>query len=288
MMALTYRGLLILPLLVVVSIPEGAQSTLADSSSGDSSGSLHDRKLASTLMIGTVVTGSLLESYYSWWHDAAKPFTFYTENWLSKGRGIDKIGHLYGSYFFFHMSREIMLYGGHDESTADWWGLGLSFFHSLTIEIGDGVSPYGFDYQDLLFDMAGIGYGYLQTKDPFFRNFNLKFSYWSSQGLKSPANFTKDYDALTIWLSFNVHNLLPYSVKSYWPDFLQLAVGYGVDDRATKAEVAFALDLNLEVFSIKNEELALLQKIGNMIHVPAPGIKFTESKKPRSYFFLMR
>jgi hypothetical protein len=245
------------------------------------------RRLASQIMIGTVVAGSLIESYYAWWKDATGPFTFYDEQWFKNHRGIDKPGHFFGAYFFFHMSREIMLYGGHSEATANWWGIGLSFFHSISIEIGDGFSPYGFSYQDLLFDLGGLGYGYLQTQVPYLNNFNFKFSYWSSQ-VRSPANFTRDYDAMTIWLAFNVHGLLPDSWKKYWPEFLQVAVGYSVDDNQSRSELALAFDINLGVFSIGNKELSLLRNIANYKHWPAPGVKFTEGKKPTYRLFLMR
>ena len=280
------RRLIIVILIIRVS-PAFAQDSTYMNGGLAYSPSSSNRKLLSRFMIGTVVTGSLIESYYAWWKNAEKPFSFYNSGWFEGSKGIDRIGHFCGAYYFFHLSRDVMLYGGHDEYTADLWGLGLSAFHSLSIEIGDGFSPWGFDLKDLASDIAGIGYAYMQTKIPALENINFKYSYWS-HGLKSAANFSQDYDALTIWMAFNVHGFLPDSWKNYWPKFLGLAVGYGVDDHGTRSELAVALDVNLGVFKINQDELALLQKAANRMHLPLPGMKFTEVKVPRYDLFLLR
>jgi hypothetical protein len=79
--------------------------------------------------------------------------------------------------------------------------------------------------------------------------------------------------------------LLPATLEPYWPDFLQIAVGYGVDDRISKREGVIGLDFNLEVIPTHSEDLLLLLKTVNMFHLPAPAIKFTEKKAPRYYLF---
>ncbi len=244
------------------------------------------RKILATGLVGGFLAGSLIDSYYSWWKGASNPFTFHAEGWFSDGsRGIDKAGHVYTSYFYYHAVRDIMLWGGYEPSTAMWWGIGISGFFAVSIEIGDGLSEYAFDYQDLLFNMAGLGYGVLQTKSPLFKNINLKWSYVPRDGYRFPPRFTDHYDAHTYWITANLHGLLPESLKDYWPEFLQLAVGYGVDDNHSKREVVVGLDFNLEVFSVHNQDLALVQKIVNRFHFPAPAVKFTEQKKPRYFFF---
>jgi hypothetical protein len=244
------------------------------------------RKVLATGLVGAFLAGSLVDSYYSWWKGASNPFTFHAEGWFNDGsKGIDKAGHIYTSYFYFNAVRDFMLWGGYEPSTALWWGIGLSGFFALSIEIGDGLSEYAFDYQDLMCNMVGLGYGVLQTKSPFLQNFNLKWSYVPRDGYRFPPHFTDHYDAHTYWITTNVHGLLPPSLKDYWPEFLQVAVGYGVDDNVSKREMVVGLDFNLEVFSISNQELSLAQKILNKFHFPAPGIKFTEQKTPRYYLF---
>jgi len=47
----------------------------------------------------------------------------------------------------------------------------------------------------------------------------------------------------------------------------------------------FGLDFNLEVFPVENPELRLLQKTVNMLHFPAPAVKFSERHSPSYFLF---
>jgi hypothetical protein len=244
------------------------------------------RKVLATGMVSSFIVFSLVWSYDAWWKDSRSRFFFRSERWFSGEKlGIDKTGHFFTSYFYFHAIRNIMLWGGYSRSNANWWAAGASAFFALAIEIGDGVGDIGFDYQDIIFNLGGVGYAWMQTMVPFLRNFNFKWSYVPKNGYKFPPRFTKQYDAHTYWLAFNFNELLPSSLEPYWPDFLQLAVGYGVDDQVSKREVVIGFDINFEVFPVSNEDILLAQRTLNMFHVPAPAVKFTESKKTRYFFF---
>lgn len=234
-------------------------------------------------LVGLLSAGILADSYYAWWKDVQKSFTFYSEGWFNDAYlGMDKVGHFYGSHATFKLARECLLYAGLTPEAALWWSVGISGFHSLEIEIGDGFSPWGFSIEDLTMGWLGIAYGVLQSEVPYFRNFSLKFSYWSS-ALKSPANFTNDYDAMTVWLAFDVHNLLPSSMQAYWPKFLRLAVGYGLGWGETRRELAIGFDINLESFSPCSDEMLLGQRFLNTVRLPLPTVKFTQGKGPVWY-----
>ncbi len=234
-------------------------------------------------MVGVLSAGILADSYYTWWKDAEKPFSFYSEGWFGDAHlGMDKIGHFYGSHATFHLTREFLLYAGSSREAALWWSAGIAAFHSLEIEIGDGFSPWGFSYEDLTMGFLGIGYGVLQSEVPFFRNFGFKFSYWSN-AIKSPANFTNDYDAMTVWLVTDVNNLLPPSLDQYWPKFLRLAIGYGVGWGVTRREFAIGLDLNIESLTPCSDEMLLTQRVLNTFRLPLPTVKMTTGKGPVWY-----
>lgn len=248
------------------------------------------RKVVATSAIGGLLALSLYWSYDAWWRNAGGGFHFLNEGWLDGyARGLDKVGHFYTSYFYFNMFRNIMLWGGYESNTADWWALGATTFFAVAVELGDGFTPtYGFDYQDLTFNLGGIGYGFLQSKVPFLKNFNFKWLYMPPRGYSFPVRLTNQYDDHTYWLTCDVNNLLPSSIEPYWPDFLQLAVGMGVDDGWTKREFLIGLDINLEsLFKTENENWLLVEKTVNKFHLPAPAIKFTEKKEPR-YYLLQR
>jgi hypothetical protein len=246
------------------------------------------RKIAATVGIGGMLATSLIWSYDAWWRDAGREFNFKSEHWLNSiTLGIDKVGHFYTSYFYFTLFRNTMLWGGYERSTAEWWAAGATAFFALAVEVGDGVSPkYGFDYQDIVFNFGGIGYGWLQTRIPFLKNFNFKWLYLPSEGYRFPMRFTDKYDAHTYWLTCDIDKLLPESIEPYWPDFLQIGIGYGVDDNVTKREFSIGFDINLErIFHTENEDWLLVEKTVNKFHIPAPAIKFTTHKEPRYYLF---
>jgi hypothetical protein len=246
------------------------------------------RRVVSTGLAGALVAGSLVDSYYAWWKDSSRPFRFRAEGWFGDSHlGIDKLGHLYTSYLYFHTVRTILLWGGHDPRAATAWGAGLSAFFALSIEVGDGVSEYAFDYQDLVFNAAGIGYALLQTEVPVFRNFDLKWSFVPAGGYRFPPRFTREYDAHIYWLAVNVHGLLPEEWKPVWPEILQIAAGYSVGDGVTRREVAVGLDLRLRVFDPPNPEAKLLIRTVDHFHVPMPGVKFSPGRSPEWRAFLL-
>jgi hypothetical protein len=261
-----------------------AQDTLGVCSSRPDNSGWSTRKVLATGLVGGMLVGSLVSSYFDWWKGSGEPFHFVDDGLFDNySLGIDKVGHAYTSYFYFHTFRNMMMWGGYDSTTASWWAAGTSAFFALSIEIGDGLSPYGFSMYDLAFNFWGLGYGIAQANIPILRNFNLKWSYVPADGYRWPPHFTDHYDAHTYWLTVNVHNLLPQSVRGYWPECIQLAVGYGVDDHQSRREAVIGLDFNLGAFHAVNRDLKLLQDTGNLIHLPAPGVKFTEGKVPRWY-----
>ena len=244
------------------------------------------RRVIATGLVGGILVGSLVSSYYDWWKDSAERFHFTDDGVFGNySLGMDKIGHLYTSYFYFHTFRNVMLWGGYDRSAALWWSAGTSAFFALSIEVGDGMSPYGFSFSDLGFNMIGLGYGMLQTEVPFLNNFLLKWSYVPADGYRWPPRFTDHYDAHTYWLAINVHNLLPEGARSYWPDWLQVAVGYGVDESQTRRELVIGLDLNLGAFRTEQPDVRLLLQTADLYHFPAPALEFTEGKKPQFSLF---
>lgn len=242
------------------------------------------RKVAAGGIVGFVGVGMIADAYFTWWKDAERPFSLYNGRWFTGDQlGLDKCGHFFGTYLEFKGLRQVMLWGGYSPEAAFWWPAGVAMFQALEIEIGDGFTPYGFDPEDLLFGLAGIGYGMLQTAVPYLNNFNFKVSFWPAEGFTTPANFTSDYDAMTVWLTANMHNVLPGAIGESWPEWLQVGVGYGVGWGVSRRELVIGLDLNLEGFHTSNDHVLLVERSFNNLHWPAPALKLTEGKGPLYY-----
>jgi len=235
-------------------------------------------------VVGFVGVGMIADAYFTWWKDAERPFSFYNGKWFSGDQlGLDKLGHFYGTYLEFKGLRQVMLWGGYSPSASFWWPAAIAMFQAIEIEMGDAFTPFGFDPEDLVFGLAGVGYGMLQTAVPYLNNFNFKVSFWPAKGFTTPANFTSDYDAMTVWLTANMHNVLPGSVGESWPEWLQVGVGYGLGWGASRREFAIGLDLNLEGFHTSNDHVLVVERCFNNLHWPAPALKLTEGKGPVWY-----
>lgn len=247
------------------------------------------RKGISTGLAAAIMLSMGIDAYYTWWKGAEKNFTFFNEGfWNNPHLGLDKFGHLYGTYAIFKGIHTLLRWGGHSENASMWWALGLGLFHAIEIEVGDGFSEYGFDPVDLAFDLAGLGYGFAQVNVPFLQNFDLKFSYWSGQGLKTPMAFTEDYDALTIWMAFNIHNLLPSGADRYWPKWLNIAAGYSTGGQRTYREFLFAFDINFKGFTSSDHDVIAAEKALDLMHFPMPGVSISPSRGPEYSLFLLK
>jgi len=236
----------------------------------------------------------LIDSYNNWWKEEKHSFHFYNpenEGWKWFGHptelGIDKISHFYGSYFFYHFQKNILIWGGHTKETAMLVSSLYTLGNAILVEIGDGYSPYGASYEDLLFNMAGLGYGILQDKFPFLYNFNFKFSFYPTGGYSFPPQFTNHYEGQIFWLTINVANIFKTSVGKFLPNWIQPAVGYSISVDYRR-EFTIGLDFSLTpLFNTSVPAAKFTDRTLNLFHLPAPGVKFTEGKKPEYKLFLL-
>jgi hypothetical protein len=274
---------------IILHTPSFAQSVPADSTQADSLQAGHSFWSRYTLSkVGAValVGGTLAYGAGVWWVHDTRPFHFWDAGWWEDSYGVDKIGHLYTSYYMFHAINDLLLWGGHEKQSSFWWATGVTAFHGLAIEIGDGFSDYGFDYRDVLSNYAGMGYGMLQDRVPFFRNFEIKWSlYYPLSRHAFKVNALYDYHIY--WMSARVENLLPEGAKPYWPDWLQIAFGLGTKDHSTRRTYVLSFDYNLEAIPLEGRDIGLFKKLLNLFHLPAPGVRFSKGHPPEFQLLLL-
>lgn len=259
----------------------------------DESSTFYSRKNLSIAFLSGAYASTLVSGYYMWWRDGQRRFSFYSpkegEGWLNDpySKGIDKIGHFYTSYFFYKLSKNLLIWGGYPEDDSKLHAAIMSLGIGLVIEVGDGFSRFGFDYQDLVFNTLGLGYGYLQDMLPILKNINFKWSYIPTHDFHFPPNLTSTYEAHIYWLTVDVHNLVQNTFMSFYPEYLQLGIGYSVSDDYKRREYLIGLDFNLEkIFSTNNQDWKLIIDTANMLHYPASGVKFQSRRKPDYRFFI--
>lgn len=235
--------------------------------------------------------GNFYVNYKWWWEDNLSPFSVQNDGGINNySLGVDKVGHFFSSYIYFKAINEIMKYGEFSTKNRIITSLALPFSYALGIEIADGFSPYGFSNPDLLANCIGISYGFLQEQYPYLQNFNFKFSYYPTPYSLAKLNDwspSDDYGGHIYWFSPNLHRILPKSFSQYWPDYLNIAVGYGIDHNyGTNRKYVIGFDWNLDAFRVKNKGLKAIKNIANYLHFPAPGVRKV-SGKPVSYELLL-
>ena len=221
------------------------------------------------VIAGLVVqqSSSSLVEYKWWWQDSSNAFHFEHDGVFNNySFGMDKIGHAFVSHLCYHAIHEAMTWAEFTPKQTLYTSIALPAFWALSIEIGDAFSPYGFSVPDLAANFAGIGYGVLQHQLPFFKNIAFKLSYYP----RIPVyRLSSNYDDHIYWLSFNMHNLLPGIVGHKWPEVINLAAGYSIEDYnkgPIKREFVFGIDINLAAIKTKSKGLAAIKNVVNLIH----------------------
>ncbi len=229
--------------------------------------------------------GSLAYSAGIWWVNDFRPFHHDPSAWWETDMGVDKEGHLFTCYYMFRAVNDILLWGGHDSTEAFWWALVSSGLYGPLIEVGDGFSEYGFDVNDVTADLAGVAYAALQNRIRFLQNFELKWSLYYPLN-RHAFKINELYDYHIYWISARVHDLLPQSAQPYWPDWLQMALGFGTWNHERRTYVV-SFDYDLEKIPIEGRDINLIKKLLNMFHAPAPGVKFRKGAPPEWQVLLL-
>ena len=242
------------------------------------------------VIAGLVVqqSSSSLVEYKWWWQDSSNAFHFEHDGVFNNySFGMDKIGHAFVSHLCYHAIHEAMTWAEFTPKQTLYTSIALPAFWALSIEIGDAFSPYGFSVPDLAANFAGIGYGVLQHQLPFFKNIAFKLSYYP----RIPVyRLSSNYDDHIYWLSFNMHNLLPGIVGHKWPEVINLAAGYSIEDYnkgPIKREFVFGIDINLAAIKTKSKGLTAIKNVVNLIHLPSPGVKVTREHTPQYKVFML-
>jgi len=223
-----------------------------------------------------------------WWQDNRRSFHFQED--LKYGLNVDKFGHFYGGTAATYVFAKSFRWANLSERSALWWGGGASLLFQTYVEIEDGLSTWGFDRVDFASDVAGAFYPVAQHYVPILQNFNMKFSYHSSPLLNEAGGvgfrgqkhiMFDDYEGQTIWFTGKIHNLLPESARPYWPEWLCLALGYGVRDVGTSNPYrVYFIALDLDMTKVLPDNSGFFRTLGevlNFIHMPLPAVRISPS-----------
>ena len=196
--------------------------------------------------------GASVAMWQAWYKDF--PITgFHTFDDSKEWRGMDKFGHAQAAYAHSYYTFKGARWTGMDRRKAMWTGIGVALGIQSTVEIMDGFSEeWGFSVTDMAFNVLGAGTFAAQellwkeqrilikvsSTRPRYPNLPI-YSVEGGQetSLRERADelfgstpsevFLKDYNAMTIWASFNVKSFAKKKENNRFPEWLNLALGIG-------------------------------------------------------------
>lgn len=258
------------------------------------------RRLRTGLLLGSsVLTLGATYVYleHKWWSEG------YTRFHLDDGRdfryasNVDKLGHWLGGAFTADAYYAGFRWAGVPQRRAEWYAVGATAFVQLSIEFKDGFSPrYGFSWADVTAGTLGGFWPMLQNRSAFFRDSQLKISYWQrttkyfdQRGIKLQAFSIDDYINQAYWFSFSPRYVFGPAFGQKWPEWLQFSVGVGLDADTWSPtrtgegglwEVYLAPDIDLvKLFRPRKPLMRSVLHVLNYIKVPMPTLQV--APKPR-------
>jgi hypothetical protein len=217
----------------------------------------------------------------AWW--SGQRGLFHIQNDWEYAMSADKMGHFFDGAFIHKLYSGAFEWAGLSRTAAMWGGTLFSIAYMTDIEIEDGYAhDWGFSMGDELFNVMGAFYPVMQNVYPPLQELNFKWSYFPSEDMRSGKKqgaFLDDYDGQTMWLSIGIHHFLSEKTKKYWPDFLNIALGYGVKGHTdyTKRYQDFYIGFDLDWRRIipGNSKFMLWMKdiLNHFRFLPAPVLR---------------
>jgi hypothetical protein len=302
--------------LVLINITGYAQSKTSQSFFAVSD-SFSKIRYNGLLITGAVTYTTFSYGLYNTWYKNQDlgSFRFFNDGgeWLQ----MDKVGHLFSSYFQTSYFYKAGRWSGISKRKSLIASSLISTIFQSTLEVYDGFAKkWGFSLYDVGANLSGVSIfvvqqvllndQYVLVKESSFPKRYNSFNAGNqpSQLIENRANdlfgksllarALKDYNVQTYWLSTNPSKL---KLIDDWPKWLNIAVGYGADGmfggyenewRISQNEriklttprvrqLYLSLDLNLNEIKVKNPFLRMIMTGLNIVKVPAPAIEYNKS-----------
>ena len=246
-----------------------------------------------TMAAGNIgIMGYYFATFYNDDYNQRAPFHTFND-WYNADVNVDKLGHIWGSQTYTHALYHLFRWTGMREAPSMYWSSGLSLLYQFEMEVVDGLyAKWGFSWWDMAANAVGAAWPNVQRVYPFLQVVDLKMSYHPSAAVKSgwvEHDYLRDYDGFTYWLALNVHDVLPATLRDYWPRWLGIALGYGANrtllgknvynsiDGVGQGEQEWylALDFNARALPGDTPFLRFLRESLNLFHHPMPAVRIS-------------
>lgn len=291
--------------------------------------SSHSIRIRNGLILTGICYTGFSAGFYHLWYKKHQLEAFHTFNDWHEWQKMDKVGHLYGAYIQSMAGFKLAKWTGVNDKRAIWYGIMLGTLSQSTIEVMDGFSSkWGFSYGDIGFNILGVSafalqQQYWKEQKITFKVSNIPVKYPnipipSTDGnsystLEKRANslygsqyvqtFLKDYNAQTIWASFNIKSL--FNTGDAIPDWFNIAIGYsgenmfgGFENKWKEGDAMFstplerygqffiAPDIDFWRIRTKSPLFNTFLDIVNGFHIPLPALEINTKGEFHFHFFM--
>jgi hypothetical protein len=290
----SYRVFFVLFFLIIVqSNPLSAQSfRIFQSLSQDSIPFHRDRALISAGLLSSsiaVIALSIDDAYYQ---DRHVSFHLARNrdgeiDWFDNyHRAMDKLGHIFTTSLFSQNIYFLSRWSGYSNQTSSILASAISIGILGVMEVWDAhFERWGFSPGDFIANVAGGIFPVAQQYISFLRSFDYKMSY-NFLNEKSPRHGVHDYENMTFWLTLNPAGIAGEQNIKWFPNWLNLAVGVGLDSYQNQnREIYIALDYNFKRIPVRSLMLQQLFAVLDRFHLPAPAIRIAPGYIGYGLFF---
>lgn len=246
--------------------------------------------------LGATLGATYLHIQNTWWSERQTSFHFDNGSDLRYALNVDKAGHFMGGLIAADIFSSSMRWSGMSEKKSLSYGAAFGAGLQLAIEMKDAYAPYwGFSKWDLALGSTGAIWPLAQYYNKDLKAINFKISYYKRSDIYwelekqrgkqiNKYAWQDDYSNQTYWITFDVNH---FKESYYWPDWLNVAIGFGlddtqyIDDNFTKRGgcnewyIAFDYDI-LQILKKWDSPLGKQVKHWiNYIHLPAPTIRIS-------------
>src|SRR5688572_13461883 len=260
----------------------------------DSSYNINKKRIRVLTIGGGIAYGVTLAGLSKLWYEdsESQPFQFFNDN--TEWKQVDKLGHLFSSFYFSYGTSRALRWCNVKPRKADLVGALVGFGVMLPIEVLDGFSDaYGASTGDLLANAAGsalfLGQSRLWNEIRIYPKFSFHQTRYAELrsdllGNDLASEILKDYNGQTFWLSVDVDKFITF------PRWLNLAAGYGAegmvyarDYQNTNAGYALpyrqyylSVDFDLTAIKTRSKAIRTLLFFANMIKIPSPALELSK------------
>lgn len=284
---------------------------------------------------GTAVYSGVSVALWKAWYADYPRGKFRTFNDMPEWMGMDKAGHAFSAFIEANYVSQGARWTGLGRRKAMWVGVGVGMGLQATVEVMDGFSKeWGFSWGDIGFNTLGVGIFAAQElawqeqriifkasgarpsypTDPIFsldggHPTSLDERATELYGTSPFEVILKDYNALTVWASANVHSFMPNRKSSRLPPWLNIAVGYGAgniyggfkNEWETDTGINFSLDdatypryrqffispdIDLTRIPTRHRWLKFTLGVLNWIKIPAPALEVNSLGETKFHAFI--